>query len=109
MNHDEAIRLMGTEKYLLDELSPELRDQFEEHFFSCTECALDVRVGAAFIDQSKELLARESVASRVVPVVRAGPGWLAWLRPAFVGPVFAVLLAVIAYQNVITYPRLKLA
>src|SRR5579859_7140734 len=39
MNHEEAIRMMGTEQYLLNELSPELREQFEEHFFDCGICA----------------------------------------------------------------------
>ena len=32
MNHDEAIRLKAAEKYLLGELSAELRDQYEDHY-----------------------------------------------------------------------------
>ena len=43
MNHEEAIRIMGTEQYLLNDLSPELREKFEEHFFECPECAADLR------------------------------------------------------------------
>ena len=31
MDHNEAVRQKATERYLLDELDPELRDQFEEH------------------------------------------------------------------------------
>jgi anti-sigma factor RsiW len=46
MDHQEAVRQNATEKYLLDELDPELRDQFEEHLFDCQDCALDVRAGA---------------------------------------------------------------
>ena len=49
MDHSESIRLMAAEKYLLGELAPELREQFEEHFFDCQECALDVRAGAALV------------------------------------------------------------
>ena len=30
MEHDEAVRQQATEKYLLDELSPEQREQFDE-------------------------------------------------------------------------------
>jgi hypothetical protein len=37
------------------------------------------------------------------------PDWFAGLRPAFVVPVLAALLAVIGYQNLVTYPHLKLA
>ena len=46
MNHDEAVQSMTAEKYLLNELSPEVRDQFEEHFFGCTDCANDLRAGS---------------------------------------------------------------
>jgi hypothetical protein len=43
MNHQEATELAAVEKYLLDELSPALRDAFEEHFFGCPECSADLR------------------------------------------------------------------
>ena len=33
---------MAVEKYLLQELAGEERDQFEEHFFDCQECATDL-------------------------------------------------------------------
>ena len=101
MNHDEAIRIKGTEQYLLNELSPELREQFEEHFFECSECANDLRAGSLFIDQSKTIFAAEAVAPpREVPAhVPEKPSWWAWLRPAIAVPVMALLLAVIAYQN----------
>ncbi len=100
MNHEEAIRMMGTEQYLLNELSPELREQFEEHFFDCGICAQDVRAGALFIEQSKAVFAENAVAPRrEVPTVATKPGWWAWLRPAIAVPVMALLLAVIAYQN----------
>jgi len=111
MDHQEAIRLTATERYLMDELSPELRDQFEEHYFDCPECALDVRAASRFIEQSKEILAEEVHPSEV-PVPRAMPapsGWLAWLRPAVLVPVLALLLIVIAYQNLVTYPETKVA
>lgn len=101
MNHEEAIRIKGTEQYLLNELSPELREQFEEHFFECAECANDLRAGALLIEQSKAILAAEAVAPpREVSVPAAAKAsWWAWLRPAIAVPVMALLLAVIAYQN----------
>ena len=62
MNHDEAIRLKAAEKYLLGELSAELRDQYEDHYFGCAECAQDVRTGAVFIDNARDVLVPPSVA-----------------------------------------------
>jgi hypothetical protein len=101
MNHDEAIRIMGTEQYLLNELSPELREQFEEHFFDCPECAADVRAGALLLEQTNRIFAAEAAAPRgeVLAVAAARPGWLAWLRPAFAAPALALLLAIVVYQN----------
>ena len=99
MNHDEALQQRATEKYLLDELDPALRDQFEEHLFDCQECALDVRAAAMFVEQTKGVLA-ESPANEVrVPAAVPQRGWLYWLRPAFAAPVLAMLLVVIGYQN----------
>ena len=43
MDHTQAISEKMTEKYLLDELTPQLRENFEEHFFDCLECARDVK------------------------------------------------------------------
>src|SRR6185503_8238808 len=99
MNHEEAIRIKGTEQYLLNELSPELREQFEEHFFGCGICAQDVRAGALFVEQSKAIFAEDAVAPQREAPVAAKPSWWAWLRPAIALPVMALLLAVIAYQN----------
>jgi putative zinc finger protein len=114
MDHNEAVGQNATEKYLLDELDPNLRDQFEEHLFDCQDCALDVRAAAMFVEQTKVLLAESPAAVEVrVPVSGADEskrssdrGWFAWLRPAFAVPVLALLLAVIGYQNLVTYPHL---
>ena len=110
MDHSESIRLMATERYLLGELTPELREQFEEHFFDCQECALDVRAGAALVEHSKVVLTKPvAVPPLTVPVPGPAPGWFAWLRPALIVPVLAALLVVIGYQNLVTYPQLKQA
>jgi hypothetical protein len=109
MDHSESIRLMASEKYLLGELTPELRDQFEEHFFDCQECALEVRAGAAFVEHSKVVLSEPVVVSpmRVPVATPANPGWFARLRPVFALPVLAAVLLVVGYQNLVTYPKLK--
>lgn len=113
MDHNMVVREKMTEKYLLEELDPALRDEFEEHFFECSECARDVRAGSEFVAHSKVVLAERSetvsVPTTTRPAHAAGSGWFAWLRPAFAVPVLALLLAVIAYQNLSTLPQLTKA
>lgn len=113
MDHDVVVRQKMTERYLLGELDPEARDEFEAHFFDCPDCAVDVRAGALFVGQSKVVLAQESQpVSAHLPAtmpIPARAGWLAWLHPAFAVPLMALLLAVIGYQNLVTYPRMQQA
>ena len=104
---------MATERYLLDELSPELRDAFEEHMFECQECALDVRAGNVFLTEAKaqlpELTAPPATreAARPAPSRAKKPWWSVFVVPAFAAPAFAALLAVIAFQNLSTIPSLR--
>jgi len=112
MDHDMVVREKMTERYLLNELDPGVRDEFEEHFFVCADCALDVRAGAELVARSKAVLAEmpEEGFIRTVPAPpKPAFGWFAWLRPAFLVPVMATLLLVIGYQNLVTYPKLQSA
>ena len=113
MDHDMVVRQKMTERYLLGELDPAARDEFEEHFFDCRDCAFDVQAGSLFVEQSKIVLAEkpELVAAGLPTTapVPAKPGWLAWLRPAVVVPVMVMLLAVIGYQNLVIYPQMQQA
>jgi hypothetical protein len=110
MDHIEAVQQKATERYLLDELDPEMKDQFEEHLFDCQDCALDVRAAAMFVEQSKVALAETPAPAAAVPVpAPAKDGWLAWFRPALAIPLVALLLVVVAYQNFVTYPHLMAA
>ena len=73
MDHHEALRGEAVEKYLLDELAPQERDEFEEHFFDCPECAADLKVTAAFLDEAKREFQR-APAAKPAPCVRK-PSW----------------------------------
>ncbi len=115
MYHREALETMASERYLLGELSPEQRDAYEEHLFDCMECASDAMLGATFVDHAKAILptmqtsgapGRSSAAAKTEPAKR---DWFAWLRPALMVPVFASLIGIIAYQNLVTYPALEVA
>lgn len=115
MDHSEALQQMAAERYLLNELTPDAREAFEAHFFDCPECALDLRAGAAFVDEAKAQLPELTGALPTPAPARSGAikvkraWWQGWLQPAFAAPVFATLLLVIGYQNLVTYPSLRAA
>ncbi len=118
MNHREALERSAVEKYLLNEMPEPERDEFEEHFFDCAECAADLKTTAAFLDGAKKELRLRRAAE---PDAAAGPAseapprrlpktpkkpWFDFLwRPAFAAPAFALLLGVLVYQNVVVFPR----
>lgn len=109
MDHNEAVRLRATERYLLNELDPEQIDQFEEHMFDCPECALDLRSAAMFLEQSKTVLAEPPDTPAIVVKPAPASNWLAWFRPAWALPALAVLLLVAGYQGFVAIPAAKLA
>jgi hypothetical protein len=113
MEHTQAIQLKAAERYVLGELPGDLREQYEEHFFSCLECAEEVNLAAAFIENSRAAMGSEPVLPPVrLPVAAAqrpaASGWIGtFLRPSFAVPVFAALLLLVAYQTFLVIPRLK--
>ena len=115
MDHSEAVQQMAAERYLLDELTLDAREAFEEHLFDCPECALDLRAGAAFVEEAKAQLPKLTGAASAPAPSRSRPlkvkreWWLSWLQPAFAVPAFASLLLVLGYQNLVTYPGLRAA
>jgi len=119
MDHGEAVEAMATERYLLDELTPELREAFEQHVFDCPECALDLKAAALFVEQAKAQLPQLTQSPTQAPAQAPAPAvkkqeWFAWLRPFFAnpllaGPVFAALLVIVGYQNLVVYPNLRVA
>jgi hypothetical protein len=106
MDHNYITQDHTVERYLLDELTPEVRDEFEEHFFDCQECATDLRATASFMDAAK----REF---KIHPVPKSGgenrgKSFFASAWPsALVWTALAASLLVIAYQNMIVFPRFR--
>jgi hypothetical protein len=114
MEHLQAIQLKAAERYVLGELPSDLREQYEEHFFGCAECAEELSLAAAFVENSRAAMGSEPVMPPVrLPVSEtahrpAASGWLgAFLRPSFAVPVFAALLLLVAYQTFLLIPRLR--
>lgn len=115
MDHVVVVRQKMAERYLLNELEPEVRDEFEEHYFDCPVCAQDMCAGADFLEHSRIVLAEKTAPVPIrtnppVPAKSAGAGlftssWLAWFRPTFAVPAMALLLVVIGYQNLVMFPN----
>lgn len=106
MDHSEALRLQAAEKYVLGELSPALRDEYEEHYFDCQECAADIKAAVAFADATRATF-RSDPPEVIEDKGSTKENWLAWLRPAALVPAMAVFLAILAYQNLVTIPNLR--
>jgi hypothetical protein len=103
MEHNDAVRLQAVEKYILGELPPTVRDEFEAHYFDCAVCSFNLRAGFAFAAGTRQFFAEDPPSQSFRPVTA---GWLAWLKPSVAVPVFTALLLVIGYQNVVTIPKL---
>jgi hypothetical protein len=58
MDHAQAVNTLAIERYLLDEMPQEERESFEEHYFSCAECAEEARAAAIMRDAAASGLAR---------------------------------------------------
>jgi len=105
MNHQDAAQAMMVEKYVLNELTPEVRAEFEEHYFECPECAMDLRATTAFLDAARAEFKTSSVA-RPLPVSSSERPRLWLLRPSFIMPALAACLLFILYQNAVVVPQL---
>jgi hypothetical protein len=107
MNHSEVVGLRLVEKYVLGELSSDDREQFEEHYFDCPECASDIKALARIRAASRLILEEDAAAEVSARERRPDRGWFAWLRPAFAVPAIAALAAVVIFQAIVTIPGLK--
>ena len=96
MTHDAAVKSLATERYLLEEMSDEERDAFEEHFFSCPECADDLRTADLMRAGAREAGRRRVVAFQP----KRQPRWTVALPWAAA----ASLAVVVGYQSLGT-PR----
>lgn len=102
----EAERQMLSERYLLNELTPEVREQFEEHFFTCEQCALDLEAGAAFLDHSRAVMSSPVKSDALKSAAQGSQKFWARLRPAFVLPLLGLVLLV-SYQSFVVFPHLR--
>lgn len=108
MNHEDAVRVSAVERYVLDEMVGPEREAFEEHYFTCPECAEALTDSVTLADN-----AREVFKDRKLFKTYTGPGrwaWLnRWLIPQAMAPALAalVLLVIVGYLALITLPKMN--
>lgn len=108
MNHEDAVRVSAVERYVLDEMIGPEREAFEEHYFTCPECAEALTDSVTLADN-----AREVFKDRKLFKPYTGPGrwaWLnRWLVPQAMAPalVALALLLAVGYLALITVPRMN--
>jgi hypothetical protein len=102
MDHLQAVNTMACERYLLDEMTEAERNSFEDHYFSCLDCADDVRVAGLMRDGVRAGLVEGRPA--VLPFGRRGPGRVGSWRSSVVLPwaAAATLALVLGYQSLAT-------
>ena len=76
MDHAEAVRRLAAEQYLLGELTEAEREEFEQHFFACSDCAEMVESGTALLVNAKAVLAERGAAAPVA--AEHGSFWQQW-------------------------------
>lgn len=114
MDHVEAVRSEAVERYLLGQLRGPECEEFEEHFFDCTECAQDLRTAALFEENARAIFREDAGSERMKSrsgVPRPKPSFweMVWTRPWVFAPAAAalVLLVAVAYQAMVVIPGLR--
>jgi Putative zinc-finger len=102
MDHTQAIHNGFAERYLLGELNPAEREEFEAHYFDCSICGDDVQVGAVFVDNARSLLRSEEAA------VSARTDFPVFGLPFRAAALASVcLLGLVSYQTIVVIPEMR--
>jgi len=91
MKHDDAVKILAVEQYLLGEMPAAEREAFEEHYFECNICADELRSASGFIADARAIFAAEPEGApaaveqqpppRTIVETRPARNWFAWLQP----------------------------
>lgn len=112
MDHTRATELHAAERYLLGELPAEEAEDFERHYFECTECAEAVEGGTEFITNARVVLGEREPQTNRAPVVirKAERKQSRWFWPQWIPVAAAVTFGVVAlYQGTVLIPGMRQA
>ena len=101
MTHHEAVETMAAERYLLEEMADAERQLFEDHYFSCTDCASDLHTTAAMLEGVRAGFAQSAPVSNVRSIDAGRPHKIAWHRSTALPWAIAATLAIVAgYESI---------
>jgi len=103
MDHQTALLTYAAERYASGQMDAGLMDEFEEHFFSCPECAQAVEDCQMLLANGKVLVSRQKTVAQMPVAHTKQSAWVKW-APMAAAAVFA---AGLGYQNLVVYPDLK--
>lgn len=110
MDHTQAIERQAAERYVLGELSASEAEDFERHFFECTDCADAVEAGDSFVEGARIALRQPLPAN---PERRADrrrmPLRFRWWPQGAFACAAAVFAAIVVYQSAFVIPALRQA
>jgi hypothetical protein len=114
MTHQQALDTMAAERYLLDEMTELEKHAFEEHFFDCSDCATEVRLGERIRVEVRSVpnldskTMEQSARDSNVIEFNKRP---AWRRPSILLPWAAAATIALAasYQSLVVVPGLRQA
>ncbi|HEY6248384.1 MAG TPA: zf-HC2 domain-containing protein [Candidatus Angelobacter sp.] len=114
MEHNYAIENHTAERYLLHDLNEEERDAYEEHFFSCSACADEVKTAAEFLESAKRVVQDDAKAQLYGHAARHSiwGSWLNWRSMLHPMPAMACALLIFVagfsiYQDSVVIPELR--
>lgn len=107
MDHETAIQMKASERYVIGDLSSGERDAFEEHYSDCAKCMGDISMASTFAANAKAVFIERAQAQvQAKPAPRSS--FFQWIFaspiPAFAAIAFA---AVLGYQSMVVIPETK--
>jgi Putative zinc-finger len=110
MDHQDAIQSQAVERYLLGEMAGTELEAFEEHYFTCSECAEALTTDAILAANTRAVFRERELHKK--PDVARKPHWNRlrdWLVPRVMAPSLAALalLLMSGYLELVTVHRLE--
>lgn len=110
MDHTQAIERQAAERYVLGELPASEAEDFERHFFECTDCADAVEAGGSIIEGARIALRQPLPADRERRAEpRRKPLKFQWWPQGAFACAAAALGALVVYQSAFVIPALRQA
>ena len=104
MDHAEATKLKAAERYVLGDLSVSEVEEFERHFFDCSQCSEELRTLAIFEDNARAVFLEQGSTPSPASVAVTEPegsrgGWRQFFGLQWAGALAAIVLALVGgYQ-----------